>query len=165
MHGREILAAVDIHAAAGLAVLQSCQSSQIHQVPRTPAGQEPPSLTHHLPGHKRRSQAAAAVAARATSSTSWSRSSGSHLGRGRLGLGWLQIRKGKGGCPGGAGAEPPIERDQGMHGGRGSQAFKVLVLSTSFPTRGPARHGPSQPQPLLPGPASSLLLPLLASEA
>lgn len=89
----------------------------------------------------------------------------SHLGRGWLGLRRQQIRKEKRGCPGGAGAEPRMKRDQGMRGGRGSQAFKVLLLSTSFPIRGPARLGPSQPWALLPGPACSLLLRLLASEA
>lgn len=68
------------------------------------------SLTHHLPGYKRRSQAAAAAAAgTASSSTSWSRSCVSHLGRGRLGLRRQQIRKERRGCPGGAVAEPRME--------------------------------------------------------
>lgn len=60
-----------------------------------------------------------------------------------------------------------MERDQGMRGGRGSQAFKVLLRSVSFPTRGPARLGPSQPPALLPGPAcfsSRCLLPRLEEE-
>lgn len=147
----------------GLAVPQSCQSSQIRQVPRTPSGRRrdpnsPSELQKAQPG--------------SSSSSSSDRNFVNIL---ELkfwvspGLGLLRklIRKENGGCPGGAGAEWRREQDQGMRGGRGSQAFKVLLRSVSFPTRGPARLGPSQPRALLPGPAcfsSRCLFPRLEEE-
>lgn len=145
-----------------LAVPQSCQSSQIHQVPRKPPGR---SCNPNSPLELQKAQPG-------SSSSSSDRNFVNILDLKfwvppGLGLLRLLIRKEKGGCPGGAGAEWRMERDQGMRGGRGSQAFKVLLRSASFPTRGPARLGPSQPRALLPGPAyfsSRCLLPRLEEE-
>jgi hypothetical protein len=118
--------------------------------------------THHR-SYKGRSQAAAAAVAAETSSTSWS--SGSHLGRGRLGFLRLLIRKEKGGCPGGAGAERRMERERVQE--EGVRLLKCYLDLSHFLLGGLARLGPSQLWALLPGPAcfsSRCLLPRLEEE-
>lgn len=118
MHGREILPIVDIHAAR-FVVLQSCQSSQIHQIPSTTPGRScvPNSPSSWL----QKAQPGSSSSSRDSKFVNiLEQKFCVPPGPGRLGLRRQQIRKEKRGCPGGAGAEPRMERDQGMRGGRGS---------------------------------------------